>query len=568
MTSELEPISAAVVEVRRVDATLARFSAVHDEMAKEEKERRHRWHRLTPWRNQDDALDDALSASPEDAMAGSGKGDGKRKPSRPKVLTRLQRKRERQREHTALAGRIAACVVAVLVLVLCGVGWTTRLHIDGNMQQVLALDQSGAGIQNAQLQTNDDNFLLVGTAARPGGSGAAGGAETIMLAHVPASRSQIQILSFPADLVTTRPVCAGWNNQSGQYGAGQLPATDSVRLDAVYQQGGPRCLTDAVQDMTGIAINHFVGMDFAGFRQMVDALQGVNVCVKTTMSDSQLGTIVDSSGNTTLSGQQALAFVRAAHVTGDTSGEQGRIYRQQLFMAAALRKVTANSVVSSPNKLNDFLNAFSRATFSESAGVNQLLSFAQSVQSVGLGQITFVTVPATSIPGATGEGESTALANQLFGAVRTGGPLPSGGAGPAPTPPPASTSNTQVAPSSVKVQVLNGTNTQGLGADTKTKLVNLGFNVINDGTNNNTLDQTVIKYSADQAVAAATLASAVPTAHLQLDPSMAGAIELVLGANFDHQVVPPRAGVTTAPPPSPSGPATLSILNAGAVSCG
>jgi LCP family protein required for cell wall assembly len=573
MTSELEPISAQIVERRKVDATLARFSAVHDEMAKEQEQRRNRWGKLAPWRKPEDALDRALSAD-----GGPADGDASaRKPRRPKALTRLEQKRERQRAHTALAGKIAACAAAVAVLAVCGIGWSTRLHIDGSMQQVLALDEGAAGIQNAQGQTNDDNFLLVGTDTRPGASGTAGGAETIMLAHVPANRSQIQVLSFPADMNVTRPVCAGWDNTSGQYTSDQLPANDNIQLNAVYQQGGPRCLTDAVQDATGIAVNHFVGIDYPGFQQLVDAMQGVDVCVNTTMSDSQLGTIVNNTGSTPLTGAQALGFVRADHVTGDSSGEQGRIHRQQLFMAAALRKLTGNEVLSNPSKLNDFLSAFSRATFSEDAGVNQLLSFAQSVQSVGLGQITFITVPATgngANGGSGGESEQTALANQLFAAVRGGGPLPTSAAASAGSSGGSSSTTTLVAPSAVKVQVLNGTSTPGLGADTKTKLVNLGFDVINDGTNNSTVSQTVIKYSADQAAAATTLGSAVPSARLQEDPSMVSAIELVLGADFDHQVVTPKSGTTvptspasTSTQPNP-GTVTLSTLNAGSPACG
>jgi LCP family protein required for cell wall assembly len=346
-----------------------------------------------------------------------------------------------------------------------------------------------------------------------------------------------------------------------------MPANDGVQLDAVYQQGGPRCLTDAIQDATGVAINHFVGIDYTGFQQLVDAMQGVDVCVNTSMSDSQLGTIVNNTGNTQLSGTQALGFVRADHVTGDSSGEQGRIHRQQLFMAAALRKLTGNSVLSNPSKLNDFLGAFSKATFSEDAGVNQLLSFAQSVQSVGLGQITFITVPANANSGSGGESEQKNLASQLFAAVLGGGPLPVSAAGSSGSSG-GSATTTLPAPSAVKVQVLNGTSTQGLGADTKTKLVNLGFDVINDGTNNGAVGQTVIRYSGDQAAAAATLGSAVPGATLQEDPSMVSAIELVLGGDFDRQVVTPKSGSTTATTAPSQGTATLSTLNAGAPACG
>ena len=106
------------MERRKVDATLARFSAVHDEMAREERERRNRWHKLMPWRETDDPLDDALSAATPHMGAEPPEqtSDTAEKPVKKKIirrpLTRLQRKRAKQREQSAMAGRIAACVAA------------------------------------------------------------------------------------------------------------------------------------------------------------------------------------------------------------------------------------------------------------------------------------------------------------------------------------------------------------------------------------------------------------------------------------------------------------------------
>src|SRR5205807_7843031 len=113
--------------------------------------------------------------------------------------------------------------------------------------------------------SGDENFLFVGANARVGVSSNAIVTDTIMVAHVPADRSRMEIVSFPGNLQVTRPACRGWDNASSSYSGTTEPAQDGVRLDAIYAIGGPRCVTDTVQELSGLRVNHFVGMDTQGF---------------------------------------------------------------------------------------------------------------------------------------------------------------------------------------------------------------------------------------------------------------------------------------------------------------
>src|SRR6185436_6473381 len=123
------------------------------------------------------------------------------------------------------------------------------------------------------------------------------------------------------------------------------PAAPNVKINTAYLVGGPKCVTKMVQQLTGVNINHFVGIDFNGFKEMVDAVEGVQVCVERPLKDTVLGPVVTQAGKSvTLTGNQALNFVRARHVIGDLTSDYGRIKRQQRFLSALLRKAMSNQV--------------------------------------------------------------------------------------------------------------------------------------------------------------------------------------------------------------------------------
>jgi LCP family protein required for cell wall assembly len=655
LTAEMEPISEMVVQKRKVDATLARFSAVHDEMVAEEEERRTRRKRLMPWLAKDDDLEEALSSKnvatptmlarpvsrPEDdedeeegpaayPKGGSGaeaadgfdeladrhdaddrhqaddvhhadafrpadgfhpaggspsgtgfadesgfpeadgydaadadgdhESDGLPPTDEPPAGTAEPAARSPRDKRISWGLKGLAIAAAVAVLALTGIEWSTQTTDNNQIQTVAALDENSPAIANGAKQSGDENFLFVGTNARAGVSSSGIVTDTVMVAHIPADRSRVEIVSFPGNLQVTRPPCASWNNATSSYSSTTEPAQDGVRLDAIYAIGGPRCVTDTVQELSGLRVNHFVGMDTQGFTDLAGALPQVSLCTKGSVVDDKLGTIIPRAGQTTLTPQQALNFVRADHVQGDAPGEYGKIARQQRFLAAVLRQVIGQSVLTSPSKLNALLGVFSRSTFGANMDVSALITLAQSLQGVNLNQITFITLPTTGSDNA--QGEATPLTDestQLFNAIIGNAPLPG-------TTPASQDSNSPLTPQGIKIQVLNGGDAQGGAASQASqKLKQQGFSVVNGGNSHN-VDQTVIKYAAGDQAKAQLLGSAVPKAVLQEDPSANGAIELILGPNFDGNIVTAKSGGATTNPGTPS-PTALTTLSAADTSC-
>ena len=109
-----------------------------------------------------------------------------------------------------------------------------------------------------------------------------------------------------------------------------------TKLNSAYAFGGPKCLVKVIQKLSGLSVNRFMAVDFAGFAKMVDALGGVEVCSTTPLEDYELGTVLANAGRQTLDGHTALQYVRARQVTTETNGDYGRIKRQQLFLSSLL----------------------------------------------------------------------------------------------------------------------------------------------------------------------------------------------------------------------------------------
>ncbi|MGH3886378.1 MAG: LCP family protein, partial [Pseudonocardiaceae bacterium] len=188
------------------------------------------------------------------------------------------------------AGKALVTAVALLVFLATAAGWTTTQWLDGQLREVLALDPHSVAITNAEAQRGDENVLLVGSDSRMGAeeenhvgdTAAVGGArsDTVMVAHLPADRSRVVIVSFPRDLQIKRPRCDVWDPVSGSYTGRTDPGANVAKLNTAYQVGGPLCVTKVVQYLSGLAVTRFVGIDFHGFKSMVDAVGGVRICVE------------------------------------------------------------------------------------------------------------------------------------------------------------------------------------------------------------------------------------------------------------------------------------------------
>ncbi|MGH3881720.1 MAG: LCP family protein, partial [Actinophytocola sp.] len=576
LTTEMEAIGEEVQKRRGIDHTLARFSAVHDEIQAEERQRKAKRRRLMPWRQQEDELDQLDEMVAMQTIAVPQKKNDEPAEPRPATAPAVfdQDPKTRRRKLTI---RVFAATAAILVFVATGIAWGFKSWVDASAQQVDALDPNSDSIQDAAAQRGDENFLLVGSDTRAGAEdednvgnedevlGAR--SDTVMIAHIPANRERAVIVSFPRDLEISRPACEGWDPESGDYTGEQKPAEEQVKLNSAYQVGGPKCVTKLVQEITGLAINHFVGMDFNGFKGMVDAVDGVPICVEKPLKDDILGTIVPTAGeNVQLSGNEALNFVRARHVQGDVTADYGRIQRQQRFLSALLRKAMSSEVLLDPGKLSAFVEAFSKSTFGDNIGVDQMVVLGQSLQGIEAGRVTFVTVPTVGEANDRGnEDLRVEDTNALMSAIRKDSPLPGEKSG-------AQQLRTglelrqggQVDPKTIKLQVFNGGNpTGGIAGDTADQLAGFGYQIVWVDAAPENVERTVIKYAKGREAQAKTLQTSVPDAELAEDPSLAGAVQLIIGPGFDGNIVAPGKGKPAAEPL----PEDLSTINGGDVSC-
>ncbi|MEU4802370.1 LCP family protein [Actinosynnema sp. NPDC023587] len=575
LTTEMEAISDDVKKRREVDHTLARFSAVHDELAEHERQRKERRQKLMPWKVEHDEEATVYTSSVE----GDDDPDAPRRPVRTAQHSKIVR-----------VVKVLSLTAAVLVFVATGLGWGAMLYVDSKITEIDALNTNSAAVHEAEKQLGDENFLIVGSDSRAGAkaedgvgdSDAEPGArsDVLMLAHIPADRKRVVVVSVPRDLEITRPECEEWNPQTAEYTGKTLPVQQGAKANQAYADGGPRCVSNLMTEMTGLTINHFISVDFNGFKGMVDSVGKIKVCVPKVMDDGELGMIFDKPGQYEIDGQKALDYVRARKVKNEEFGDYDRITRQQKFLSSLLRTALSTEMLLNPGKLNGFLNAFAASTVGQNIGVKDMLTLAQSLQGIEAGRVTFVTVPHYTDDGPSPSVDDNVemldmnATKALFQAVIDGTPLPDE----APPANPVDQGQPTTAkaagprqgkvidPKGLKVQVFNGDEANPRAASrTKNSLAELGYEVVNSG-NGEPATQTVIKYGTGGEDTAFTLAASIPGATLEVDESQGGAVTLVIGPGWDEKIVAPQVN-GSAEPGKTTPPPDLDVVNAGKDPC-
>ena len=481
-----------------------------------------------------------------------------RRPVEP-VLPPLRRGRGRR------AARVlswVAVVTSVAVLGVSGAGYALVNHYDGNIRRLPAV-LGGGGDRPAAAPRDAQNFLVVGSDSRgdlAAGEGVQGRgndfvtgqrADTVILAHLYGGRSdQAQLVSFPRDSYVTIP--SHVNPVDGKV----VPATMG-KLNRSFQLGGPALLIDTVENLTNIRIDHYLQVDFDGFKGMVDQLGGIEVCLPKAAKEKDSG-IDLPAGRQVVKGEQALAFVRQRKRL--PNGDLDRIARQQQFLGAMVRKVLSAGTLANPLRLSGFLDvATSSLQVDEDLEVGDLRDLALRFRGFSAGGVSFATVPVKSINGsrknADGLYESVVLLDEakgdrLFQTVRDDVPPGSPQPGPSGTPAPTLI----VAPADVRVEVLNGAGVAGLGRRAATDLREVGFAVIGTPGNRGTgATETLVLHGPDRADSAATLAAAVPGARTQLDPSLDRVLQIVVGSDYAGARAVTVAGAPRRPAtPTPS----------------
>ncbi|MFE4372372.1 LCP family protein [Streptomyces sp. NPDC056835] len=292
--------------------------------------------------------------------------------------------------------RWVALGTSVVILAGAGAGWWFYRKLDGN----ITTDTTAA----AELHTYEkerptpvaldaQNILLIGSDSRAGegnskygrDDGGSQRSDTTILLHLAADRKSATAMSIPRDLMVEIPSCA---KPDGSRSRAQF-----AQFNWAFEAGGAACAIRTVEKLTDIRVDHHMVIDFSGFTDVVNAVDGVEVCLDEPVKDVQ-ARLELPAGRQTLDGEQALGFVRARHGIGDGSDTQ-RMDRQQRFLGALFKKVQSNGVLLNPARLYPVLDAATKSLTTDSGlnSLSDLYELARSMRSVPMEKVQFLTVP-------------------------------------------------------------------------------------------------------------------------------------------------------------------------------
>lgn len=210
--------------------------------------------------------------------------------------------------------------------------------------------------------------------------------------HVAADHSTAVAVSLPRDLVIPHPECS--DPETGEV----FGAMSAQPLNDAFSRGGLGCVVATVQKLTGAPINYAGTISFNGVIALSDAVGGVDVCLTEAIPDP-LADLDLPAGINSLSGREALAFLRTRHGVGDGS-DLARISVQQSYLSSLLRKVKSNETLSDPATLFRLATVASeQMRLSKSlANLNVMASMALTLKGVDLDKVLFVQYPAVDDP--------------------------------------------------------------------------------------------------------------------------------------------------------------------------
>lgn len=365
-----------------------------------------------------------------------------------------------------------------------------------------------------------ENFLVIGSDSRASVdaddedagfliSEATGGqrADSMMIMRVYPDGDRLSLLSIPRDLWVPIP----------EVGGTAIERTN--RINVAYH-GGPQQVVDTLAHNFGIQIHHYVEVDFGGFKEIVDAVDGVPMYFDAPARDSGSGLSIDSAGCHVLEGTEALAFVRSRKLqvlsggewVADPTGDLGRIERQQDFLRSALARVMGLDYLSDLPELRRVIAAGTDSVVLDAGlGVGQLVSIGQRMGEFSDHSIDTHSLPTTAFRGPRGE---SALELVEVDAVPILAVFGGSVDGVAPTGVEDNTVSRDVSvagvstsvPAPAEVRVLNGSGLEGHAGNVAARLVDLGFDVVQVGDASESVTSTVVRHGRSVGARAEVLA--------------------------------------------------------------
>jgi hypothetical protein len=286
--------------------------------------------------------------------------------------------------------------------------------------------------------------------------------------------------------------------------------------------------------VTGVRIDHFIGIGMLGFVKVVNDLGGVNVCVPFNVNDSVSGLNL-RAGQQHINGVQALAFWRTREALG-TGSDLQRIQRDQFMSAQVVKGVLHSGLLSNPIRLlNVVTDAAASMTTDSGMSVSDLLQIGESFRNLSSQNVQFITVP--NQPWTQNPNRVQFLqpqAGQVFAAIARDQTVPKVST----TPVPSASGGAQVlttSPANVKVEVLNGSGVAHIASEAATGLTSRGFDVTGTGDAPTfAYTKSVIEYSSTANMAAVNTLKKELTnvTSLRVASLIPGTVDLILGSDF------------------------------------
>jgi LCP family protein required for cell wall assembly len=258
-----------------------------------------------------------------------------------------------------IAVRLSRAVVSLLslaVLVASGYGWFAYRTLGSSITHVAGLPAGdGAAADPAE------NILLVGDDHRPanatprvlaqlstGEDGGSTNTDTMIVLHIPADHKKAYLISMPRDLYVHIP-----KSRTTQYG------NTNAKLNASFSWGGTPLTVQTIEEYTNVRMDHVLLIDFGGFKQVIDALGGIDMNIEKDITSIHPPKRQFKKGMNHLNGDEALDYARQRYQFVD--GDFARMRHQQEMMKAILDKAVSGGTVSNPSKLNSFLKAVTKS---------------------------------------------------------------------------------------------------------------------------------------------------------------------------------------------------------------
>jgi len=445
---------------------------------------------------------------------------------------------------------IGVNVFLAVCLVLAGSGYAYlqwRLHQVPRHHFASGVLADSGQVMNVLLVGSDTRSTIAkneknkfGTTADAGGQRS----DTMMILHVDPKQTKAAILSLPRDLLV--PIASGGTN----------------RVNVAFDSGPDNLVRTISQDF-GIPINHYIAVDFNGFRGIVRAVGDVNVYFSAPARDAKSGLNVPKAGCIPLGGDGALSYVRSRYYQyyeggrwhDEGNGDLGRITRQQDFIRRVLRKVKA---VRNPLTLNALIGTgIKNVTLDNNLSPGDIVKLAQRFKSLSPDAVDMKVLPTlpftTRLDGVPAQVLKLKEPDADRMIAEFAGRAPSSDAGP------AAGGRGGVLPGTVRVNILNGAGVSGVASKAAGDLgpSGEGFNISGTGDADSfRYARSVVSYGPGQLSKAQLLQSALRNgAQLKSDLSLKGT-DLVLVIGSDYGGVRPLPGSSATSAPATTGPTT------------